>query len=50
MVTTPLGLLQLLLLVGAFIVTVMAGAGRAPLWPAVLLLVVSLVLVVFSPR
>jgi hypothetical protein len=46
MVTTPLGLVQLLLILGAFVIAVLSGIGKAPLWPAVLLLAVSLLLVV----
>ena len=46
MVTTPLGLVQLLLLIGAFIVAVLAGVGKAPLWPAVVLLTISILLLV----
>jgi len=46
MVTTPLGIVQLLLLVGAFIIAVMSGMGKAPLWPAVVLVIVLLLLMV----
>jgi hypothetical protein len=33
-----------LLLVGAFIVTIVSAMGKAPLWPAVLLVIVALLL------
>jgi len=46
MTMTPLGLVQLLLLVGAFVIAVLAGIGKAPLWPAVVLAVISLLLLV----
>lgn len=32
---------NLVILVAAFVVAVLAGIGRAPLWPAVLLLAVA---------
>lgn len=39
---------SLLLLVAAFVITLLAGIGRAPLWPAVLLVVVELLLVTLA--
>lgn len=42
--------LVLLLLVVALLVTIAAGVGRAPLWPAVLLAIVANLVQIMGPR
>jgi hypothetical protein len=41
--------ISLLLIVAAFVVTLVHAIGKAPLWPAVLLLVVALLLRTVAP-
>jgi hypothetical protein len=44
MALTTIGGVVLLLLLGSFVVTVMSSMGKAPLWPAVLLVTLAVLL------
>ena len=41
--------ITMLLLIAAFVVTIMSAMGKSPLWPAVLLLVVAMLVQVGTP-
>jgi len=41
--------IAMLLLLAAFVVTIMAAMGKSPLWPAVLLVIVAMLVQVGTP-